>query len=139
MTALILTVVLMGFALGYSTVVRTNLEQTSFNRRALKDLQSGRLDETGLGTYLDELNCSAYFREHYLFPLAGAIWSSPDEDINAFPAATFINFFRNHGMLELSKLPRWQTVVGGSHAYVKAFRNIFNGEILTGDAVAGIG
>ncbi len=38
---------------------------------------------------------------------------------------TFIRFFHNHGMLDFSKLPRWQTIVGGSHAYVRAFQRSF--------------
>jgi predicted NAD/FAD-binding protein len=32
-------------------------------------------------------------------------------------------------MLELSTRPQWQTVVGGSHAYIKAFRGAFKGEL----------
>ncbi|MDC0357384.1 FAD-dependent oxidoreductase [Oligoflexia bacterium] len=118
--------------------VKMLFEQQAFNKRALVDLEQGALEGMSLGAYLSTLGCSDYFKEHYLFPLAGAIWSSPDEDINDFPALMFINFFRNHGMLELSNIPRWQTVVGSSYAYVKAFEKIFKGQMIKGDPVVGI-
>lgn len=110
-------------------------ERYKFNARALKDLAEGKLSGVSLGEYLECLQCSKFFRDTYLYPLAAAIWSSPDEDINDFPAESFIYFFKNHGMLELAKIPRWQTVVGGSYAYVKAFVNNFNGQIISNDPV----
>ena len=104
-------------------------EQFRFNRRALRDLRAGTLGEQPLGEYLKRLGTSEYFFDHYLAPLIGSIWSAPDSNALEFPALSFISFFNNHGMLELSKRPQWQTVVGGSHAYVKAFRNAFPGEV----------
>lgn len=106
------------------------LAQRRFNRAALSDFESERLRDISLGQYVRELKCPRYFIENYLLPLSAAIWSSPDHDMLEFPAATFVAFFRNHGMLELGKRPRWQTVVGGSHAYLKAFKRQFPGEIL---------
>jgi predicted NAD/FAD-binding protein len=32
-------------------------------------------------------------------------------------------------MLELSTRPQWQTVVGGSHSYIRAFKSVFKGTI----------
>jgi predicted NAD/FAD-binding protein len=34
-------------------------------------------------------------------------------------------------MLEMSKRPQWQTIIGGSQAYVRAFRKAFSGELRT--------
>lgn len=104
-------------------------EQFRFNRRALSDLRSGRLGEKPLGEYLKELGTSEYFFDHYLAPLIGSIWSAPDSSALEFPALSFLTFFNNHGMLELRKRPQWQTIVGGSHAYVKAFRRAFGGTL----------
>jgi predicted NAD/FAD-binding protein len=101
----------------------------------LADLAAGRLQDVALGDYLKELGSSEYFSNTYLVPLMAAIWSGPDTDTFRFPAATFATFFRNHGMLELSKRPQWQTVVGGSHAYVSAFRKSFRGKLLIGSPV----
>ncbi len=105
------------------------VEQFRFNKRALQDLRRGNLAEKPLGDYLRELGTSTYFFEHYLAPLIGSIWSAPDCNALEFPASTFITFFENHGMLEMSKRPQWQTVVGGSQTYVRAFRKGFPGTI----------
>ncbi len=107
------------------------VEQQRFNRRALRDLRLGRLGEIPLGDYLKRIGTSEYFFDNYLAPLIGSIWSAPDSNALQFPALSFLTFFNNHGMLEMSKRPQWQTVVGGSHAYVKAFRAKFAGEIRT--------
>jgi predicted NAD/FAD-binding protein len=108
------------------------LEQQRFNRRALKDLREGRLGEQPLGEYLRSVGASQYFFDHYLAPLIGSIWSAPDSNALEFPALSFFTFFQNHGMLELSKRPQWQTIVGGSHAYLKAFRGAFTGRLRIG-------
>lgn len=113
-------------------------ERKQFNRRAATDLERGALDALTLGQYLDHIGVSRFFIEHYLIPQAAAVWSSPDEDMLQFPAATFIRFFANHGMLELHEPPTWQTVVGGSHAYVKAFRSKFRGTVLTESPVESV-
>jgi len=111
--------------------VRMLLEQRRFNRRALADLDGDRLDGLTLGQYLDRIDATDAFVTHYLVPLSASVWSSPDTDMLAFPARTFIRFFSNHCLLQLSRFPRWQTVVGGSHAYIKRFRERFAGTIHT--------
>lgn len=111
--------------------VRMILEQRRFNSRALTDLAAGNLGNTPLGQYLSELGTSTYFFDNYLAPLIGSIWSAPDSNALEFPALSFLTFFKNHGMLEMSKRPQWQTVVGGSHSYVKAFRDAFKGSVRT--------
>lgn len=58
------------------------------------------------------------FREHYLYPFCGAIWSTPDHDIGAFPADALVRFMRNHGLLSWSQHHQWWTVEGGSQVYV---------------------
>ncbi len=114
------------------------LEQQRFNRRALKELREGRLGEQPLGDYLRSVGASQYFFDNYLAPLIGSIWSAPDSNALEFPALSFFTFFQNHGMLELSKRPQWQTIVGGSHAYLKAFRAAFKGDVRIGAAAQAI-
>ena len=58
-----------------------------------------------------------------------AIWSSSEQELLQFPLTTFLHFYRNHGLLKYFNQPRWQTVQGGSHAYVKAFAKTFGGEL----------
>lgn len=105
------------------------VEQQRFNRRALKDLRLGRLGEIPLGDYLKRIGTSQFFFDNYLAPLIGSIWSAPDSNALQFPALSFLTFFNNHGMLEMSQRPQWQTIVGGSHSYIKAFRERFSGEL----------
>ncbi len=72
-----------------------------------------------LGELLKQHGYGARFRDRYLVPMAAAIWSSPCNDILAFPAETFLRFCMNHGLLQVSNRPRWFTVPGGARQYVE--------------------
>jgi predicted NAD/FAD-binding protein len=87
-----------------------------FYMRAPKDLPT--LGDETLGAYLDRLGCGRPFREDHLYPMAAAIWSSDVGDIPNFPAASFVRFCENHGLLKFSDRPTWRTVKGGSGEYV---------------------
>ena len=87
---------------------------------------------------LARLTLDQWFRRHrintatiqdYILPMGAAIWSTPAEKMLEFPALSFLRFFRNHGLLSLKDRPRWQTVTGGSHSYLKAFEKRFTGSI----------
>jgi predicted NAD/FAD-binding protein len=103
-----------------------------FSRSALEDLRGRRdLETVTMGAYLQEGGYSAPFRERYLLPMGAAIWSAAPGRILEFPAAAFMRFFRNHGLLSLRDRPRWQTVAGGSRSYVDAFLRRFAGTVRT--------
>jgi len=87
-----------------------------FYRRAPRDLPG--MGSLGLGDYLDSLGCGAAFRDDHLYPMAAAIWSTPVGDIPDYPAAAFVRFCENHGLLKLGRRPVWRTVDGGSREYV---------------------
>ncbi len=112
--------------------------QQRFARRAMASLERQDLGNQSLGDYLDSLGMDSFFVQNYLIPLAAAVWSSPDKDMLEFPAETFLRFFDNHGMVRARDIPRWQTVVGGSCAYVERFLSRFQGRILKGTPVASI-
>jgi predicted NAD/FAD-binding protein len=61
----------------------------------------------------------AGFRDWYLLPMIGAIWSCPTEQMMAFPIGTLIRFCHNHGLLQVTDRPQWRTVKGGAREYVK--------------------
>lgn len=67
---------------------------------------------------LRRLGVGARFRDHYLFPICGAIWSTPACGIGAFPAETLIRFMRNHALMSPGGQHQWWTVAGGSGVYV---------------------
>ena len=87
-----------------------------------------------LGQCLDELKMGHWFRRFFLMPMGSAIWSCPPETMLAFPAATFVRFFKNHGLLSLNDQPQWYTVTGGSHEYVRRLTGAFSGRIVRSGA-----
>lgn len=107
------------------------LDIRRFCSQALVDLETkpGMLARMTLGHYLRHLRINQVTVEDYLVPMGAAIWSTPASKMLRFPALAFVRFFRNHGLLSLKDRPRWQTVVGGSHSYLKAFEESFTGGI----------
>ena len=79
-----------------------------------------RLEASGLtlGDYLAEHRFGRAFESDHLLPMAGAIWSAAPTALRAYPAAAFIRFFMNHGLLKLRNRPAWRSVRGGSKNYV---------------------
>ena len=91
-----------------------------FNRQTTElALTAGAMDEIPLGDFLDEHRYSTEFRDWYLLPMAGCIWSCPTEQMLAFPLATFVRFCHNHGLIQVSNRPQWHTVTGGARHYVE--------------------
>ncbi|MBC8982385.1 NAD(P)-binding protein [Pseudomonas lurida] len=89
-----------------------------FNRHAEDYLAHCLQTPVTLGALLRQHRYSNRFREAYLLPMASAIWSSSPRDILDFPAATFLRFCLNHGLLQVNDRPQWRTVAGGSRNYV---------------------
>jgi predicted NAD/FAD-binding protein len=114
------------------------LEILRFNRITRRELAADRLDTLTLGGFMDRFRFGRRFRDQYLIPMASAIWSSPDADAADFPMATFARFFNNHGLLTVRDQPQWYVVRGGSHAYVKAFMENFQGDLRPDWPVKGI-
>jgi uncharacterized protein len=71
-----------------------------------------------LGEYLERGRYREAFRDDHLLPMASAIWSAAPDEMLSYPAAAFIRFHHNHGLLQLRQRPAWETVVGGSRNYV---------------------
>jgi predicted NAD/FAD-binding protein len=105
-----------------------------FYREAPADVTA--LDElhTTLGDYLEMRSYSSAFRDDHLLPMAGAIWSAPAEAVLAFPAASFIRFHDNHGLLRVTNRPQWRTVTGGSRSYVERLTASYRDRIKLGRA-----
>ncbi len=82
-----------------------------------------------LGEFLDREKFSQDMIDLYLLPMGSAIWSVPTEQMREFPLISFLNFFKNHGLLGIFDRPKWQTVVGGSSSYLSDFKSQFRGTI----------
>jgi predicted NAD/FAD-binding protein len=89
-----------------------------FNRNATDYLAQMQQAPKSLAQLLESNAYGAAFRDDYLLPMAGCIWSCAPGDILDFPAATFLQFCLNHGLLQVSNRPQWKTVVGGGREYV---------------------
>jgi predicted NAD/FAD-binding protein len=72
-----------------------------------------------LAQFLAQLGTGRWFRDYYLLPFSGAIWSTPTEQILDFPAYAMMDFFRNHALLSATGQHQWYTVQGGSTQYVQ--------------------
>jgi len=81
-------------------------------------LQASQDETLTIRQLLRNLNLSNYFRDHYLLPFSGAIWSTPKEKILDFPAYAMMRFFDNHALLGATGQHQWYTVKGGSQEYV---------------------
>jgi predicted NAD/FAD-binding protein len=89
-----------------------------FYRHAPRDV--ARLGMTTLGQYLDQNGYGEAFREDHLYPMAAAVWSLPAKRVADYPAAAFVGFCGNHGLLQFAGRPLWRTVDGGARVYVEA-------------------
>ncbi|MGV6805790.1 MAG: NAD(P)/FAD-dependent oxidoreductase [Ruegeria sp.] len=83
--------------------------------------EAARDDDTTIGELVDQLRLGHWFRNNYLMPMCGAIWSTPVEFVDKFPARSLVRFFRNHALLSSGRdaQHQWWTVKGGSIEYVR--------------------
>ena len=87
-----------------------------FNKHALDATRDRSLS---LGAFLEELGTGAWFRDYYLLPFTGAIWSTPTDKVMDFPAHALVQFMENHALLKETGQHQWYTVDGGSIEYVR--------------------
>lgn len=88
-----------------------------FNETALPSVD--HLDESlSLGDYLDENGYGQEFVDHYLVPMAAAIWSAEPVSVLDMPVKFLVRFFDNHGLLQIKDRPVWRVIKGGSRQYV---------------------
>jgi predicted NAD/FAD-binding protein len=100
-----------------------------FYREAPAEVAALEDDSLTLGDYLDARGYGQAFQNDHLIPQAAAIWSASPREIRAYPAAAFIRFYENHGLLKITGRPEWRTVDGGSRAYVERLLADFRGRV----------
>jgi predicted NAD/FAD-binding protein len=90
---------------------------------------------------LGRLGTGPWFRDHYITPFSGAIWSTPTSGILDFPAQALVRFFRNHALMDVEGQHQWYTVKGGSIEYVRRLQSAMTAQgidIRTGTPVAAV-
>lgn len=90
-----------------------------FNTLAKTDLVQGLPEALTLGEYLTRNGFGVPMQQDYLLPMAAAIWSCPTDTMLKFPAQSFLQFFANHGLLNVNERPQWQTVINGARTYLE--------------------
>ncbi|MBN2866036.1 MAG: FAD-dependent oxidoreductase [Thiotrichales bacterium] len=91
-----------------------------FNKQAKSDLKTRDNLEMSLGDYLKMHGFDERMQSAYLLPMAAAIWSCPVTTMMKFPVGSFLQFFENHGLLNVEDRPQWETIKGGSQTYINA-------------------
>jgi len=108
-----------------------------FNRESLETLALPN-GTPGLGEYLRQRQYSREFMEHYIIPMGAAIWSAMPVEMEKFPVRHFVQFFKNHGLLQLKDRPQWKVIKGGSGRYMERLVNPFRDRIRLSSPVRSI-
>ena len=92
-----------------------------FNRTTTAMALAGKDVELAepVSRFIEREKYSVAFRDWYLLPMIGAIWSCSTTQMMAFPIGTLIRFCHNHGLLQVNDRPQWHTVNGGAREYVR--------------------
>jgi uncharacterized protein len=109
-----------------------------FYRAASRDARLPAIESQSLGEYLAAGGYGETFVRDHLLPMAAAIWSAPASRMADHPAAAFLRFCDNHGLLQLSGRPQWRTVTGGSRNYVARLTETFVDRIRLGCGVRSV-
>ncbi|MCU0572817.1 MAG: FAD-dependent oxidoreductase [Syntrophobacteraceae bacterium] len=127
--------------LGSLFAQKRNLFRPAFHRmlwdvfrfkRESRDLLYGDDYSLTLREYLHGRGYSRAFIQHFIIPMGEAIWSADPARFDEFPAAYFVKFFNNHGILNLRDQPRWLVIRGGSRSYVEPMTRPYRHSIRVG-------
>ena len=120
--------------------IRMLLAVKRFNEEAVAALKAaeagGATITESLADYVRRRGYGKDFWDLYLVPMSSAVWSTPPEKMMAFPAASLLRFFHNHGFLGLDTQHPWWTVDGGSREYVRRLVAPFADRLRLGCAVS---
>ncbi|CAA6827950.1 MAG: COG2907: Amine oxidase, flavin-containing [uncultured Thiotrichaceae bacterium] len=110
-----------------------------FNRLAHVALEEENTQNTmSLGEFLHHHHFSSDMINHYLLPMGAAIWSCPVDTMLKFPVRSFLQFFANHGLIDIKNRPQWRSVVGGSSEYVKNMLAKMEGKVTYDKGAIGV-
>ena len=102
----------------------------TFNK-ACKRMVAKKRDTEGLtlNDIIEELGLSDDFARYYILPMCAAIWSATLAQTRQFPLTFFLQFFNNHGLLNINDRPQWYTIKGGSNQYIPPLTASFKDKI----------
>jgi predicted NAD/FAD-binding protein len=100
--------------------------------------QNDYIDGYTLGKFLADNKFSSFFAEHYILPMGAAIWSSSLEQMEDFEFRFFVQFFHNHGLLNIADRPQWYVIPKGSRSYLTPLCEPFKQNIKLDANISGI-
>jgi predicted NAD/FAD-binding protein len=101
-----------------------------FNKVCKAHIEAGKeTHNITLIEFIEQHKLSKTFTQNYILPMCAAIWSTSLEASANFPLSFFLNFFNNHGLLNITNRPQWYTLVGGSHSYVTPLTESYKDKI----------
>ena len=100
--------------------LRMLIEVKRFHRQARTLLCDASADRLTLGDFLEQGGYSDYFHDHFILPLAGAIWSCAPGQIRSFPARYLIQILCQPRHADGQAFADLEDGSGGSHVYVDA-------------------
>lgn len=110
-----------------------------FNKECKRLAASNDVNQdTTLIEFINELGLSDIFIENYILPMCAAIWSSSVEDTKSFPLRFFLQFFNNHGLLNIADRPQWYSIVGGSKQYIAPLTEGYRDSIRLNSAIESV-
>lgn len=87
--------------------------------RNAKTYLSGKDTDLGLGDFLKVGEYGQNFIDQHIVPMASAIWSADPAIVADMPLRFFLEFFDNHGFLDVDERPQWRVIDGGSSEYME--------------------
>lgn len=91
-----------------------------------------------LGRFLSDNEFSDFFAEHYILPMGAAIWSSSLSQMEEFEFRFFVQFFHNHGLLNIADRPQWYVIPNGSRSYLSPLCESFENNIMLNSNILGV-
>ena len=98
-------------------------------RKEFESLLTLEHRETKLVHYLKEKGYSRKFIDKFIVPVGSSLWSANPKKFEDFPLQTFVRFFKNHGLLNVTDVMQWLVVKGGSKRYVDKLISPFSDSI----------
>lgn len=92
-----------------------------------------------LSQFARDYQLSDRVMDRFVYPMAGAIWSTTCQDIRSFAALPLLRFMKNHNMLGVGIQFQWKTVQGGSDQYKRKLLAKLPAQPKLNYAISGIG
>jgi len=108
-----------------------------FRREASELMETDDYSIT-LAEYLEKKNYGPYFIDNFIIPMGEAIWSADPVQFREFPARYLVEFFNNHGVLNIHNQPQWLVIKGGSSQYIDPLTQPFRDGIRLGMPVSSV-